>query len=145
MRPQNVRRGLAGLGNFICWELHVGWWWWWWGIRGPSEAAAWEAGRCFDEGGIPGASHNRRLRLCHPCHSPGFISRKSAGGRCGVVGGWVAAFLLSAALIADWGRREDKEGHSHRRDAIGRRAASDSHASSEGINLWKISTLKRTT
>lgn len=85
------------------------------GNRGASEAVAWEAGRCFDEGGIPGASHNRRLRLCHPCHSPGFISRKSAGvgGRGREVGWCVAAFLRSTA-IADWGRWEDKEGHSHR-------------------------------
>lgn len=57
------------IGNFICWELCVGISKQWNCSLGSS--------RCFDGARIPGASRNRGIRLCHPCHSPGFISRKS--------------------------------------------------------------------
>lgn len=87
------------IGNFICWELCVG----------ISEQWNYSLGssQCFDGARIPGDSRNRGIRLCHPCHSPGFISRKS---------GNETAFLPPSGTQT--GRIADKEGHSHRWDVI---------------------------
>lgn len=87
------------IGNFICWELCVGIMEQWNYSLGSS--------LCFDGARIPGASRNRGIRLCHPCHSPGFISRKS---------GNETAFLPPSGAQTVW--TADKEGHSHRWDVI---------------------------
>lgn len=64
------KRAVDGkIGNFICVELCVG-------INEQWNCSL-GSSRCFDGARIPGASQNRGIRLCHPCHSPGFISRKS--------------------------------------------------------------------
>lgn len=56
---------------------------------------------------IPAASFNIGIKLCHPCHSPGFISRKS---------GNEMAFLHPFG--PQTGREADKESHSHGGNAI---------------------------
>lgn len=61
----------------------------------------------FDGARIPGASINIGIRLCHPCHSPGFISRKS---------GNETAFLPPSGTQT--GCETDKEGHSQRWNVI---------------------------
>lgn len=102
------------IGNFICWELCVGISEQW----NCSLGSSW----CFDGARIPGASRNCGIRLCHPCHSPGFISRKS---------GNETAFLPPSGTHT--GRAADKEGHSHRWDVIWHCARLRSHTLSKDI------------
>lgn len=83
------RLGISYAGSYIVWIREQ-----WYYSLGSSQ--------CFDGARIPGASHNRGIRLCHPCHSPGFINRKS---------GNETAFLPPSGTQAGW--TADKEGHSH--------------------------------